>query len=357
MRPLLRAEISSRALRGNLARVRAVAPGRRVLAVIKANGYGHGLVEVARCLAGADALAVARLEEAVALREADITLPIVLLEGVFDAASLAEAARRGFELVVHDASQLALLEAAPATQRHTVWLKLDSGMNRLGFAPAGFRAACARLQALGGKLDTLRLMTHMASADLPGEAQTSAQLARFAEACAGRMEEVSIANSATLFSRPDAHGDWVRPGLCLYGASPFADREGHDLGLVPAMRLASTVIALHDVARGEGVGYGATWRALRDSRIAIVAAGYGDGVPWTLPSGTPVWIDGRQWPLAGRVSMDMIAVDVTGSGVRQGDPVVLWGPELPVERMAAAAGSIAWQLLCAVAERVPRVVS
>jgi len=353
--PLLRAEVNGNALRENLARVREVAPGRRVLAVIKANAYGHGLVQVARCLEGADALAVARLEEALALRSAGVGLPIVLLEGVFDRESLAEAAHHGLEQVVHDESQVALLEAADPAQRHAVWLKLDTGMNRLGFRPEGFLAAYARLAALGPRLRQLRLMTHLASADRPDDPQTAQQLALFARFHRGLAGEVSLANSAAIFSRPDAHGDWVRPGLCLYGVSPFATGEGRALGLVPAMRLVSTVIALREVPRGESVGYGATWRAPRDSRVAIIAAGYGDGLPWTLPTGTPVQVAGQTLPLVGRVSMDMIAVDASEAAVQPGDPVELWGPGLPVERMAAAAGSIAWQLLCAVSERVPRV--
>ncbi|MGC4028160.1 MAG: alanine racemase [Steroidobacteraceae bacterium] len=356
MSSLLRAEVSSAALRSNLARIRAVAPGRRVLAVIKANAYGHGLVSTARCLEGADALAVARLEEALVLRRAGIRSPIVLLEGVFDAASLAEAARQQLELVVHDEAQIALLEAADPAWLHTVWLKIDTGMNRLGFRVEAFAAAYQRLRALGPRLARLRLLTHLASADRPDSTQTDEQLRRFALLRAGCPEEVSIANSAALFSRPDSHGDWVRPGIALYGVSPFADRDGQSLGLMPAMRLVSTVIAMRDVPRGETVGYGGSWRAERDARIAIVAAGYGDGLPWSLPSGTPVMVDGRPRPLVGRVSMDMIAVDVTGTGVKSGDPVVLWGPELPVERTAAAARTIAWELLCAVSQRVPLVL-
>lgn len=354
---LLRAEVSSAALRGNLARIRAAAPGRRVLAVVKANAYGHGLVPVARCLEGAaDALAVARLEEALALRGAGIRAPIVLLEGVFDAPALAEAARHELELVVHDEAQIALLEAADPAQAYSVWLKADTGMNRLGFRAAAFGAACQRLRALGPRLARLRLMTHFASADRPDSPQTEEQLRRFAALRQGRPEEVSLANSAAIFSRPDAQGEWVRPGLALYGASPFADRDGQSLGLTPAMRLASTVIALREVPRGETVGYAARWRAGRDSRIAIVAAGYGDGLLRSLPSGAPVRVAGHEVPLVGTVSMDMIAVDVTGTPVKTGDPVLLWGPELPVERVATAAGTIAWELLCAVSQRVPRIM-
>lgn len=353
MKSLLRAEVSAAALRANLARIRAVAPGRRVMAVIKANAYGHGLVPTALCLRDADALAVARLEEALTLRSAGIRSPIVLLEGVFEADALVEAARQQFEIVVHDARQIALLEASQLLAPLSVWLKVDTGMNRLGFRVGEFPAAHARLLALGPRLKTLRLLTHFASADRRDDPQTSEQLARFSTLRAGIAAEASLANSAALFSRPDSHADWVRPGIALYGVSPFAGMHGAALGLVPAMRLVSTVIALRDVPRGETVGYGGAWRAGRDSRIAIIAAGYGDGLPWSLPSGTALSIGGQELPLVGRVSMDMIAVDVTGTAVAPGDPVVLWGPEMPVERLAAAAGTIAWELLCAVSQRVP----
>ena len=186
---------------------------------------------------------------------------------------------------------------------------------------------------------------------------TALQLARFAELANGKPFERSLSNSAAVFACPDAHADWVRPGLALYGVSPFAEQTGADLGLVPAMRLASTVIAVRDVSRDETVGYGGVWRAVRDSRVAIVAAGYGDGLPRSLPNGTPVLVRGRRAALVGRVSMDMIAVDVTDHPtVLVGDPVTLWGPELPVEQVAGWAGTVSYELLCAVAERVPRMM-
>jgi alanine racemase len=279
----------------------------------------------------------------------------VLLEGVFDAEALAEAARQQLDIVVHDATQIALLEAAGPAQTYSVWLKVNTGMNRLGFCIEDFAAARQRLRALGPRLSKLRLLTHLASADVPESTQTQEQLQRFAALRDGA-EEVSMANSAAIFSRPESHGHWVRPGIALYGVSPFADRDGQSLGLVPAMRLVSTVIAMREVRAGETVGYGASWRAARDARIAIVAAGYGDGLPWSLASGAEVRVGDRLLPLVGRVSMDMIAVDATGSQVAHGDPVVLWGPEIPVERLARAARTIPWELLCAVSQRVPRTL-
>ena len=324
------------------------------MAVVKANAYGHGLVSTALCLTEADAFAVARLDEALALRAAGVRKPVVLLEGVFDAEQLAEAARHDLEIVVHEPEQLELLSRAPEGHRFVVWLKVDTGMNRLGFRASGFSGALSRLQELGGIIRELRLLTHFASADERDSALTARQLALFGELTAGRSLVRSLANSAAVFAWPAAHVDWVRPGLALYGVSPFPESTGADLGLVPAMRLASTVIAVRQVPGGESVGYGGVWRAPRDSTVAIVAAGYGDGLPRSLPNGTPVLVGGRRAELAGRVSMDMIAVDVTGiGGARVGDAAVLWGPELPVEEIAAHAGTIAYELLCAVSQRVP----
>ncbi|MFO1505055.1 MAG: alanine racemase [Steroidobacteraceae bacterium] len=356
LRTLIRAEVSAAALRANLARIREVAPASRVMAVVKANAYGHGLVPTALCLAGADADAfgVARLDEAMALRGAGIRGRIVLLEGVFDAEQLAEAARQSLDIVVHEAEQLALLEATPHGQRFVVWLKIDTGMNRLGFRPSAAEAALLRLQRLGDRVLDLRLMTHFASADERDSKLTRQQLARFDVLTQGRGWARSLANSAAIFAQPDSHADWVRPGLALYGVSPFADQVGAHLGLHAAMRLVSSVIAVREVPAGETVGYGGVWRAVRDSRVAIIAGGYGDGLPRALPNGTPVLVRGRRAQLAGRVSMDMIAVDVTGvPGVQVGDPAVLWGPELPVEEIAAHAGTLSYELLCAVSQRVP----
>jgi alanine racemase len=324
------------------------------MAVVKANAYGHGLVSTALCLADADAFAVARIEEALALRGAGVRKPIVLLEGVFNAEQLEEAARQGLEIVVHEPEQVALLEQFTGTHRFTVWVKIDTGMNRLGFRASQVPDALRRLTALGERLHEVRLLTHFASADERDSALTVRQLVRFRELTEGRMNARSLANSAGLFAWPEARADWVRPGLALYGVSPFPHQVGADLQLTAAMRLLSTVIAVRDVPAGETVGYGGVWRAGRDSRVAIVAAGYGDGLPRALPNGTPVLVKGARATLVGRVSMDMIAVDVTANAEAQvGDAVMLWGPELPVEEIAAHAGTISYELLCAVSQRVP----
>ena len=356
MSGLIRAQVSAQALRSNLARLRERAPGRRVMAIIKANAYGHGLVPTARSLAGADALGVARVEEAIALREAGIRTPVVLLEGVLGPGELSEAGQHDLQLVVHEASQLTLLEHTRLARAPVVWLKVDTGMNRLGFRAGEFSAALARLQALGPRVAEIRLLTHFACADDRASPMNGEQLARFEALTRGLTYARSLANSAATLSMPASLGDWIRPGLALYGVSPFAGQGGAELGLVPAMRLLSTVIALRNVPAGETVGYGGSWRAARDSRIAIVAAGYGDGLPWMLSQGVGrgarVRVSGRNLPLAGRVSMDMIAVDATDAHVNIGDEVLLWGEELPVEVQAAAAGTIPWELLCAVSQRV-----
>jgi alanine racemase len=351
---LIRAVIDTHALRHNLSVIRARAGSARVMAVVKANAYGHGLVPTALALGQADAFAVARLEEGLALRAAGITAPIVLLEGVFSAAQLQEAAHHGLELVVHDALQLELLEQMRGTHRFVLWIKIDTGMNRLGFPAAEFAVALERVRRLTPAPLEIRLLTHLACANERDEGMTQAQLARFRQATRGLEYAVSIANSAGLFGTMQLGCDWVRPGLALYGASPFADCSATDLTLKPVMTLASSVISVRRVARGESVGYGGAWVATADSLIAIIAAGYGDGLHRSLAGGTPVLVGGERAPLAGRVSMDMLAVDVSGlREVHVGTPAVLWGPGLPVDEVARHAGTIPYELLCSVSQRVP----
>ncbi|HUQ12157.1 MAG TPA: alanine racemase [Steroidobacteraceae bacterium] len=360
MTRLIRALIDTAALRHNLGTIRAYAPGAKVMAVVKANAYGHGLVSTALALADADAFAVARLEEGIVLRGAGVRAPIVLLEGVFSAEQLAEAAHHGFELVVHDPLQLKLLEAHRGPERFTVWIKVDTGMNRLGFRPEAFPAALLRLRALTVPALELRLMTHLARADEREVWMTREQVAAFEHVIAGaglagaRKLATSIGNSAGILGWPNAHGDWVRPGLALYGVSPFGAETADRHGLKPVMTLETTVITVRDVKQGETVGYAGAWRAERDSAIAILAAGYGDGLPRHLANDTPVLIGGARYPLVGRVSMDMIAVDVTGAArVATGNRAVIWGADLPVEEVARHADTIPYELLCGVSQRVP----
>ena len=325
-----------------------------MLAVVKANAYGHGLVPTALTLSEADAFAVARLDEALILRSAGIHKTIVLLEGVFEHQQLLEAARHGFEIVVHEESQIALLEAFDQAHRFVIWIKIDTGMNRLGFRPSDFRAAYQRITQLRSPPLEIRLMTHLARADERDDEMNAMQVARFNEAIKGLpVHATSIANSAGILGGR-IRCEWVRPGLALYGASPFAGRQAAELGLQPAMTLQTIAIATRKVPAGETVGYGGAWKAPRDSVIAIVAAGYGDGLLRSLDSGTPVLVDGQRASLVGRVSMDMVALDVTHlPQVRAGAQVTLWGAGLPVEEIAEHAGTIPYELLCGVRQRVP----
>jgi alanine racemase len=351
---LIRAVIDTHALRHNLTIIRERARGARVMAVVKANAYGHGLIPTALALADADAFAVARLEEGLALRGAGITQPIVLLEGVFAQEHLLEAARHGFDLVVHDPLQIELLEEYSGAARFLTWIKIDTGMNRLGFRPEEFPAALERIRRLQPPPLEIRLLTHLARADERDDTMTREQWTRFKQAVGHLDYKLSIANTAGLFGDVHLGCDWVRPGLALYGASPFDDRSAAELGLRPVMNLETSVIATRKVLQGETVGYGGTWRASKDSQIAIIAAGYGDGIARNLPGGTPVLIDGQRAPIVGRVSMDMIAVDISKlKSVHVGTPVVLWGVGLPVEEIARYAATIPYELLCSVSQRVP----
>jgi alanine racemase len=354
---LIRAVIDTDALRSNLRILRRYAPGARVVAVVKANAYGHGLIPTALALAEADAFGVARIDEGIALRAAGITQPIVLLEGIFTSEELAEAALRSFDLVVHDARQIELLESCKVAHAFVLWLKIDTGMNRLGFRGEEFPAALLRLQRLPTPPRELRLLTHLARADEPNDAATSEQLARFDALTRGTALPRSIGNSAAILGASAALGEWIRPGIALYGVSPFAGASAGSFGLTPVMTLETTVIATRRVARGEGVGYGAAWRAERDTPIAILAGGYGDCVPRSLANGAPVLVNGQRAPLVGRVSMDMIAVNVAAvAGVEVGTRGVLWGESLPVEEVARHAGTIGYELLCRVSQRVPRQI-
>ena len=354
MSRLIRAVIDTSALRHNLNVIRARAGRSRVIAVVKANAYGHGLVSAALAIQDAGAYAVARLEEGMTLRAAGITSRVLLLEGVFSRSQLEDAAHDQLDLVVHDTRQIELLEQTGGAARFALWIKIDTGMNRLGFSPKDFVAAFKRIRMLETAPREIRLMTHLACADERDGAETRAQLIRFAEATQGLKFETSIVNSAGLLGGAAAGSNWVRPGLALYGASPFEDSTAADFGLRPVMTLISTVLAVREVAAGERVGYGGAWTAARPSRIAIIAAGYGDGVHRSFKSGTPVLIKKQRAALVGRVSMDMIAVDVTGiPGVEVGTPATLWGEGLPVEEVARHAGTIPYELLCSVSQRVP----
>ncbi len=345
-----RATIDASALRHNLAVVRRYAPASKVMAVIKANGYGHGLIGVARALSSADAFGVARLEEGLALRNAGIATAIVLLEGVLDSDELQRAQQVSLQLVVHKAEQIELLERSGFGRELEIWVKVDTGMNSLGFRVQELDAVWARVRRLAPK--QLRLMTHLAASEVRDGATTAEQLAHFEALHVDSDTQRSIANSAGLIQSARSRADWVRPGLMLYGISPIPDVSATELGLRAAMTLTTQLIAVRTVPAGETVGYGGIWRAQRDSLIGIAAVGYGDGYARNMRSGTPVLVNGRETQVVGRVSMDMTAVDVTGLDAAVGDVVTLWGPDLPVERVAPYAGTIAYELVCGISQRV-----
>lgn len=349
----LRARIHLDALQHNLRRVREAAPRSRVMAVVKANAYGHGLVRSAQVLRGVDGFGVACLEEAVTLREAGLQQPISLLEGFFDADELEPISRYRLMPVVHAEHQIRQLESTRLSQPIAVWLKVDTGMHRLGFAPEQFRAMYRRLQSCAN-VERIALFSHLGYADDRRSQQTPRQCARFLEATKDLPGERSLANSGGLLGWPETQLDWVRPGLMLYGISPFAGGSGHEQDLRPVMTLTSRLIAVNRYARGEALGYGGAWVCPEDMPIGIVAAGYGDGYPRHASSGTPLLVNGQRVPLIGRVSMDMLCVDLREQAhARVGDPVVLWGQALPVEEIARCADTIPYELVCAVASRVP----
>lgn len=353
-----RAIIDTSALRHNLAVARKYAPGAKIVAVIKANAYGHGLVPCARALGGADAFGVARLNEAMTLRAHGLDQRIVLLEGVFAADELDAVAAQGLEIVVHSFEQIELLRNWRGASPVHVWLKVDTGMNRLGIRVEDFSTAWQALCACSAVAPKPRLMTHLACADERESARTAEQVGAFQRLTAEMGLERSAANSAGLIAWPEARMEWVRPGLMLYGISPFAQSTASALGLQPVMTLKSRLIAVRTVKAGERVGYGGAWRAERDSRIGIAAVGYGDGYPRQIGSGSPVLVNGVRCQIAGRVSMDMIAIDLAGhaqegrGAARVGDDVTLWGQGLSVEDMAHCAGTIPYELVCGISQRV-----
>jgi alanine racemase len=349
----IRATIDCDALRHNLGVARRHAGTARVWSVIKANAYGHGLLRAAEALRDeTDGFAMLDLDEAVRVREAGIRHPILLLEGFFQPDDLALVAEYRLTPVVHSREQIAMLARAGLPVRVPVYLKVNTGMNRLGFAGAALGEVVAELRAIPA-LGELTLMTHFADADI--DRGIAEQLARFDRLGAGRRIPASLANSAALLRFPESVRDWVRPGIMLYGSSPFPALKGAAaLELRPVMTLHSEIIGVQDIQPGDRVGYGGLYIAQAPMRIGIVACGYADGYPRHAPSGTPILVNGMRTVIVGRVSMDMLAADITRlplTGI--GSPVVLWGDGLPADDVAAAAGTISYELFCALAPRVP----
>ena len=351
----IKAFVSRRAIAHNIDIVRKTAPRSKLWAVLKADAYGHGLnrtmTDNSPALAHADGIAILETSTAESLRELGWRLPILLLEGCFDPTDLDLAARLNLTIAVHHDEQIAMIEAARFDRPIDVYLKMNTGMNRLGFTSARYRAAHERLVATS-KVGTIALMTHFANADRPeGVAD---QLAGFERGAAGLKGPRSLANSAAILAHPDTHADWVRPGIMLYGASPFATRSAAEFDLLPAMELRSELIAVQSLQAGEVVGYGHRYTAERDLHIGVVACGYADGYPRVAPTGTPIAVDGVRTRVIGRVSMDMLTVDLTNvPHARVGSVVELWGSQVQVDEVAQAAGTVGYELLCALAPRVP----
>lgn len=350
MRPA-RALIDLDALQHNYRLARRTSGGR-ALAVVKADAYGHGAVRCARHLAGeADGFAVACIEEALELREAGISQPILLLEGFFEPAELELIVHHQLWCVVHSQWQIEAIERSRLAAPLTVWLKLDTGMHRVGLEPADYAGAWQRLMA-SGKVGKIVLMSHFARADEPDCPRTAEQLAVFGEARAALQAEVSLCNSPALLGWPQVlaqqgPNDWVRPGIMLYGASPFEQPQALADQLRPVMTLSSRIIAVRDLPAGEPVGYGSRFVCERPTRVGVVAMGYADGYPRHAPNGTPVQVDGQRSRLIGRVSMDMLTLDLTDlPGAGLGSQVELWGSQVRASEVARHADTIAYQLFC-----------
>jgi alanine racemase len=348
----IRATISAGALAHNLTVAKRHAAGAKVWAVIKANAYGHGVERAARALADADGFAVLDFEEAARLRAAGVSKPILMLEGIFKAVDVGQLSKLRLTPVIHNPEQLEILKHTSLDGDIDAYLKVNSGMNRLGFGVDGLRPAYHALRN-HPQVKGLTLMTHFADADGPGGIQ--AQLDWFNELVKPfEVHQRSVANSATLLRFPHALGDWVRPGIMLYGGSPFADQSAEQLGLKPVMTLTSEIIATQHLQPGERVGYGFGYEALGEMTIGIVACGYADGYPRHASTGTPVLVNGKRTRIVGRVSMDMISVDISDIPEAYiGSPVTLWGEGLSADEVAAAAGTLSYELFCKLTARVP----
>jgi alanine racemase len=350
------ARIDLSALGHNLAQVRKMAPQSRIACVVKADGYGHGLSRVSAALRDADILAVATVDEGRRCRRAGWRGRLLLLEGPANVPEFEEMVSLGAEMVVHHETQLDLLRQRRHQIRKALWLKIDTGMHRLGFAPERAAAVHAELEGLRGPSPTV-LMTHFACADEPHNPMTNQQIRTFDESVASLSGPASLANSAAVLNFPESQRDFVRPGIMLYGVSPSLRQPAADLGLRPVMTLQCDLIAINRCRKGDSIGYGAAYRCPEDMMVGVAAIGYGDGYPRHARNGTPVLLNGRRSALVGHVSMDMITVDLRGhEEARVGDSLTLWGPGLPVEEVAAWCDAIPYQLICGVTARVKSIV-
>ncbi|CAM6193096.1 catabolic alanine racemase DadX [Citrobacter sedlakii] len=352
-RPIL-ASLDLQAMKQNLSIVRQAAPDARVWSVVKANAYGHGIERIWNALGGTDGFALLNLEEAITLRERGWKGPILMLEGFFHADDLTVYDTWRLTTSVHSNWQLKAIQNAKLNAPLDVYVKVNTGMNRLGFLPERLQTVWQQLRAMPN-VGEMTLMSHFADAEHPDGINEA--MARIAQATEGLECRRSLANSAATLWHPEAHGDWVRPGIILYGASPSGQwRDIANTGLKPVMSLCSEIIGVQTLKAGDRVGYGGRFTAQHEQRIGIVAAGYADGYPRHAPTGTPVLVDGVRTMTVGTVSMDMLAVDLTPcpqAGI--GTPVELWGKEIKIDDVAAAAGTVGYELMCALALRVPVV--
>ncbi|HWX67203.1 MAG TPA: alanine racemase [Rhodanobacter sp.] len=343
------------ALRHNLARLKALAAPAKVMAVVKADAYGHGLERVARALNGeAEAFAVAALGDGLRLRAAGHQQRIVVLSGPDNVRDIAEMQRLQLDPAIHHEAQLQwLAQAEPTRGRLRVWLKIDSGMHRLGFAPERVAEVHAQLAAMPGIDPEIGLLTHFSDSEVFEGEQTPAQIKRFVDTTRMFSGPRSLSNSAAVLGWPDARGDWVRTGGLLYGLSVVDGQAGADFGFRAAMTLSTRLIAINPIKRGERIGYNGTWTCPEDMPVGVAAVGYGDGYPRSAAAGTPVLVGEQRVPLIGRVSMDLITLDLRDApAAKIGDRVLLWGPELPVELIAAQSGTISYDLTCGMTRRV-----
>ena len=343
------------AIRANYALASALAPASKSIAVIKADAYGHGMLRVAEALQSAvPAFAVAFIDEALELRAAGVSQPVLVLEGANTVAACEVAAANDLSLVVHNTEQVSQLLMARLPGDLPLWLKVDTGMHRLGFAPDDLTTTLDRLS--NGGRDVAVVCTHLACADTLASDVTQKQLDTFKACVSGIDLPISISNSAAILAWPESHADWNRPGYMLYGSSPLTTDVESANGLRPAMTLRSEIIAIAEVPAGESVGYGARWTASRTSVIGTVAVGYADGYPRHAPNGTPTLVNGQIAPLVGTVSMDMLSIDLTDhENIAIGDAVELWGQGVAVNDIATRCGTIGYELLTGVTARVPRV--
>ncbi len=346
-----RVHIDLKALRKNLSIARQLAGETKLMAVIKADAYGHGMLEAAQALTDADAFAVASVGEGEQLRSSGITHPILVLQGAHHSSQLKQAVASKLTLCIHQARQIEDLKKQHHGQWPTVWLKLDTGMGRLGFPPTDLDAL---LNTLGNNCESI--MMHFANADLPDDPRNSSQLLAFRPAMDRSGYKLSAANSAALIALPDARFDWARPGIMLYGVSPFVSPQSSVLDLQPVMTLTAPLIAVNHHQRGDRIGYAGSYTCPEHMAVGVVAIGYGDGYPRHAATGTPMLINGVECPLIGRVSMDMLTVDLRACPeVALGTEITLWGKGLPVERVAEKAGTIGYELLCSVGAHCGRV--